>query len=407
MLRPEQRLGDLVVGLFNPDLRQRRADVPAMLPHLVAGDAGECVPGEDAGTVGGTRPLSPGLGRQRRHDRGVVRWHTRRRPLRCCGGSLPRLHARKRPGILAIELRGHPLKPHDVVTEPILGVELGVVEDSEGTRKATLLHDLQQLHVLLPRADRGDLQATGLAVGKHPVEVEHLKMGLHPRKHFAESPGMDMAVMLVVDNADIRDRSVAGTQRLNDLDLILRLAEPTAMVVEADSAGNLFGGLGDWPDPRRFGCHASLLLVGIGRRAPAPAHPQARRHAVALEDAENQLRLVIELARKPPGDKLDPLRGNSPHLVVELRNMLRPVVVGVFDDPQPLHHRRPIGRRSGLVIERHDAPGDEIVPAEELLGRHQLVGSRHGRRAHGQREENNEETKRSMNADHGESPKVK
>ena len=397
MLRPEQRLGDLVVGLFASELRERRADVPAMLPHLVAGDAGECVPGEDAGTVGGTRPFPLRLGRQRRDDGRVVGRDTGRRCRRlgCCGGGLPGLHSRQRPRILAIELRGHPLKPHDVVTEPILGVELGVVEDSEGTRKATLLNDLQQLHVLLPRADRGDLQATGLAVGKHPVEVEHLKMGLHPRKQFAESPGMDMAVMLVVDNADIRDRSVAGTQRLNDLDLILRLAEPTAMVVEADGAANLFGGLGDWPDPRRFGCHASLLLVGIGRRAPAPAHPQARRHAVALEDAENQLRLVIELARKPPGDKLDPLRGNSPHLVVELRNMLRPVVVGVFDDPQPLHHRRPIGRRSGLVIEGDDAPGDEIVPAEELLGGHDLVRRRYcraDRRQHSQQPKSKERT---------------
>ena len=282
MLRPEQRLGDLVVGLFASELRERRADVPAMLPHLVAGDAGKCVPGEDAGAVGGTRSLPLRLGRQRRHDGRVVQWHTRRRCLRCSGGSLPRLHARKRPGILAVKFRGHPLEPDEVVTEPILGVELGVVEDSEGTRKATLLNDLQELHVLLPRADRGDLQATGLAVGKHSVEVEHLKIGLHPRKQLAESPGVDMAVMLVVDNADIRDRSLAGTQRLNDLDLILRLTEPTAVIVEADGAADLLGGLGDGADPRRFGRHAGLLLVGIGRRAPAPAHPQARRHAVAL-----------------------------------------------------------------------------------------------------------------------------
>ena len=275
-----------------------------------------------------------------------------------------------------------------------------MVEDSEGPRKATLLNDLQQLHVLLPRADRGDLQATGLAVGKHPVEVEHLKMGLHPRKQFGESPGMDMAVMLVVDDADIRDRSVAGTQRLNDLDLILGLAEPTAMVVEADGAADFFGGLGDWPDPRRFGRHAGLLFVGIGRRAPAPTHPQARLHAVALEDAEDQLRLVIELPRKPPGNKLDPLRGNSPHLVVELRNMLRPVVVGVFDDPQPLHHRRPVGRGSGLVVEGDDAPGDEVVPAEELLGGHHLVRRHLGRKRRRQHSQQPKSQERTVEAEH-------
>ena len=291
--------------------------------------------------------------------------------------------------------------------EPILGVELGVVEDSEGTRKATLLNDPQELQILLPRADRSDLQAAGLAVGEHPVEIEHLEMGLHPREQLAESPGMDMAMMLVVDDADIRDRGVTGTQRLNDLDLILRLAEPAAMVVEADGAANFLGRLSYGADPRGFRRDAGLLLVGIGRRAPAPAHPQARRHAVALEDAEDQLRLVIELARKPPGDKLDPLLRNCPHLVIELRNMLGPVVVGIFHDPQPLHHRRAIGRRSGLVVEGDDAPGDEIVPAEELFSGHKFVGPRHGRHAHGQREENDDETERSMNADHGESPKVK
>ena len=400
MLRPEQRLGDLVVGLFASELRKRRADVPAMLPHLVAGDAGECVTGEDAGTVGGTRPFPLCLCRQRRHDGRVVRWRTRRRRLRCSGGSLPRLHARKRPRILAVELRGHPLEPDEVVTEPILGVELGVVEDSKGTRKATLLNDLQQLQILLARADGGDLQPTGLAVGKHPVEVEHLEIGLHPRKQRAESPGVDMAVMLVVDDADIRDRGVAGTQGFDDLDLILRLAEPAAVVVEADVTANLFSGLGYGADPRRFGRHAGFLLVGVRRRAPSPAHPQARRHAVPLEDRENQLRLVVELARKPPGDKLDPLRGNSPHLVVELRNMLRSVVIGVFDDPQPLHHRRAVSRRTGLVIKGHDAPSDEIVPAEELLGGDDLVRRRHGRANRRQHCQQPQSKERTDEADH-------
>ena len=87
--------------------------------------------------------------------------------------------------------------------------------------------------------------------------------------------------------------------------------------------------------------------------------------------------------------------------------MLGPVVVGIFHDSQPLHHRRAIGRGSGLVVEGDDAPGDEIVPSEELFSGHKLDGLRHGRRAHGQREENDEETARSMNADHGKSLKVK
>ena len=72
VLRPEERLGDLLVGLFAPELRERRAHVPPMLSHLVTGDAGERMPGEDAGTIGCTRPRLLRLGSERRHDRRVV-----------------------------------------------------------------------------------------------------------------------------------------------------------------------------------------------------------------------------------------------------------------------------------------------------------------------------------------------
>ena len=247
------------------------------------------MPGEDAGTIGCTRPRLLRLGSERRDDRRVVGRDTGGRCSRFggCGGSLPGLHSGQCPRILAIELRGHPLEPHEVVTEPILGVELRVVEDSKRPLESTLLDDLEQLHVLLAGADRRDLQAAGLAVGEHPVEVEHLEIRLHPREELAETPDMDMAMMLVVDDADIRDRGVTGTQRFNDLDLILRLAEPAAVVVEADGAADFLGRLGYGADPRRFGRHAGLLLFGIRRRAPAPTHPQARLHAVALEDAED------------------------------------------------------------------------------------------------------------------------
>ena len=408
MLRPEERFRNLLVGFFAPELREGRADVSPMLSHLVTGDAGERVPCEHAGTIGGTRSLSLRLGRKRRDDGRIVGHDTgrSRRRFGCCGGSLPGLHTGQCPRILAVELRGHPLEPHEVVTEPILGVELRVVEDSKRPLESTLLDNLEQLHVLLAGADRRDLQAAGLAVGKHPVEIEHLEIRLHPLEELAESPGMDMAMMLVVDDADIRDRGVTGTQRFNDLDLILRLAEPATVVVEADGAADLVGRLGYGADPRRFGCHAGFLLVVIGRRPPAPTHPQARLHAVALEDTEDQLRLVIELARKPPSDKLDPLLRNGPHLVVELRNMLGPVVVGVLDDSQPPHHRRAVGRRPGLVVEGDDAPGDEIVPSEELFSRHELVRRGRRRPSHGKRKENNKETGRTDDADHGIPPKV-
>ena len=366
------------------------------------------MPGEDAGTIGCTRPRLLRLGSERRHDRRVVRHDTgrSRRRLGGCGGSLPGLHSGQGPRIFAIELRGHPLEPHDVVTKPILGVELRVVEDSKRPLESTLLDNLEQLHILLAGADRRDLQAAGLAVGEHPVEIEHLEIRLHPLEELAESPGMDMAMMLVVDDADICDRGVTGAQRFNDLDLILRLAEPAAVVVEANGAADFLGRLGYGADPRRFGCNAGFLLICIGRRPPAPAHPQARLHAVALEDTEDQLRLVIELARKPPSDKLDPLLRNCPHLVVELRNMLGPVVVGVLDDSQPLHHRRAVGRRPGLVVEGDDAPGDEIVPPEELFSRHELVRRSRRRPSHGKRKENNQKTGQSDDADHGIPPKV-
>ena len=126
---------------------------------------------------------------------------------------------------------------------------------------------------------------------------------------------------------------------------------------------------------------------------------------MALEDAEDQPRLAVELIGKPPAHELDPLRCNRLHLVVELRDVLGPVVVGILDNPEALHHRRAVDRGSGLVVEGDDAPGDEIVPSEELFSGHKLIGPCHGRRAHGQSDEHGEETKRSMNADHGKPPK--
>ena len=86
--------------------------------------------------------------------------------------------------------------------------------------------------------------------------------------------------------------------------------------------------------------------------------------------------------------------------------MLRPVVVGVFDDPQPLHHRRPVGRRTGLVVEGDDAPGDEIVASKELFSGHELVGQGSRRPSHGERKKNNQETGQTDDADHGNPPKV-
>ena len=72
-----------------------------------------------------------------------------------------------------------------------------------------------------------------------------------------------------------------------------------------------------------------FAALAFSPSASTATHPQTRRHAVPLDDAEDQVRLVVEFAGKPPAEQFDPLHTKTLHLLVELRDVLGPVVVGI------------------------------------------------------------------------------
>ena len=84
-----------------------------------------------------------------------------------------------------------------------------------------------------------------------------------------------MAVVQVVDDADVRD--ALRLQSLDDRDLVLRLAEPAAVVVERQRAADLGGLFGERPQLGR-GRRDPPLLLGAGRRGRrrGRAGPRAR-----------------------------------------------------------------------------------------------------------------------------------
>ena len=65
-------------------------------------------------------------------------------------------------------------------------------------------------------------------------------------------------------------------QLFDDGDLVLGLAEPAAVVVEADRAADFGGLLGDRADTGRFDLHSCLALFFSLRRAAATHDPKLR-----------------------------------------------------------------------------------------------------------------------------------
>ena len=103
---------------------------------------------------------------------------------------------------------------------------------------------------LSPGAERQDLLPELLAVLHHAVQIESEKVRLHLLEQLREPVEMIVPVMQVVDDADVLE-----LQCFDHGDLVLRLAGPTAVVVERDLAPELS------PRPRR-------LVEALSRRLP-------------------------------------------------------------------------------------------------------------------------------------------
>src|SRR2546425_10004010 len=114
---------------------------------------------------------------------------------------------------------------------------------------------------------------------------------------------MLVAVVQVIDDADIRDS--LGVELMDNRNLVLRLAEPSAVVVKGHCAAEFAGFLGDGPDALCFGLDAGALFGSVLGWIAAARNPNLWLKAMALDYVQNELCLIVEHAWKPPGQQAD------------------------------------------------------------------------------------------------------
>ena len=164
-----------------------------------------------------------------------------------------------------------------------------------------------------------------------------------------------MAVVLVVDDAHVRQ--VDG---LTDSDHVLRLATPTAMVVDREPAASIRQGLSKRTE--LVSCVPYLRRL-IEVRRSLRRHPKRRLQAPSLQ--------AFEQARQIRRGRPERIEGNASlcqciPLCVKCGNMFPPPVIGKVLQAQLLKHRRSFFRPPLLRIEWHDAPGNKIVTVKEF-----------------------------------------
>ena len=80
---------------------------------------------------------------------------------------------------------------------------------------------------------------------------------------------------------------------------------------------------------------------------------------------EQPERLVVV---SPESEVFDAVLLISQDLLLELRDVLLPPVISDLGETHLRHHRSPLLRRALLVVERHDAPGREVLLVVQRFG---------------------------------------
>ena len=325
--------------------------------------------------------------------RGRERGHADRRSagfqhgaLRICRVFAPcrrpalRAGLRLRAGGLAFELRHEPVEAVEIVAQAFLHVVVRVADDADGTAIARVADDSEQFQIEIARAEWKDLSTEFFPVGNHAVEVQAEQIRLHRRECRGETVKVIVAVMLVVNDADI-GRAVLLAQPLRDGDQILRLAAPAAVIVEADRAAEFARALEQ--RQQRVGglLHALVIRRACGTRG---RHPNLRMQAVLLEQFE---RLLV---RCPKREEFEAALFVFQNLRLELAHVLGAPIVGDLGEAEFGDHLRALGGTALLRVERHDAPRGEIGAREKL----HLGGA--GRSAHETHETHEKKTGKEM-----------
>src|SRR5688572_10516559 len=100
-----------------------------------------------------------------------------------------------------------------------------------------------------------------------------------------------MAMVLVVNDAHISD--ARRCQGLDDGDLVVGLAKPAPVVIEADFRTDLRGFFGNRLDSFRLLAHARLLFYVSLRGVAAACYPKLRGNFVFSQCTKNDSRLAV------------------------------------------------------------------------------------------------------------------
>jgi hypothetical protein len=101
---------------------------------------------------------------------------------------------------------------------------------------------------------------------------------------------------------------------------------------------------------------------------------------VTTEHFENQFRLVIQGAGKPPGEEANPVAFQGFNFGVESGDMLGAIIVSEPSETKVLEHRSAGFGAALRGVERDNAPGDQVAAGEQPVGGAIWVGVGVGRR---------------------------
>ena len=167
---------------------------------------------------------------------------------------------------------------------------------------------------------------------------------------------MAVAVVLIIDNADVR-RAMVLPQVCAHRDEILGLAPPAAVIVETELAAELPRALDHRQQLR--GCFLDLLVARQSSGRAGDGDPNLRMQLVFLKKPEGGV------VRAPKGKILQSTLLIFEDFLLELRHMLRAPVVGDLSEADFLDHLGAFGRPAFHRIERHDTPGDDVLVLEQ------------------------------------------